>query len=199
MTSKKPTSSRRRGATLESALLQAAWDVLLADGYLGFTYEAVAARAETSRAVLYRRWPERRDLLLATIHQYIRANPIEVPDTGRLRDDAVAFLTKANTARARSASLVLGQLAAFFRETGSTLDDLRHSLRPNEQPPFERFVERAVARGELRKVRRSARVVNLPFDLLRFEMFTTFRPVSAAAIREIVDEVWLPLLGVRYR
>jgi hypothetical protein len=42
---------------------------------------------------------------------------------------------------------------------------------------------------------RSPRVVNLPFDLLRHEIFMTTRPVPDAAITEIVDDVWLPLLG----
>jgi len=50
-------TTRRRGAELEAALLDAAWDELQAVGYAGLTMEAVADRAGTSRAVLYRRWP----------------------------------------------------------------------------------------------------------------------------------------------
>jgi hypothetical protein len=48
--------TRRRGDALEHALLDAAWDELQAVGYAGLTIEAVADRAGTSRAVLYRRW-----------------------------------------------------------------------------------------------------------------------------------------------
>lgn len=188
-------ASRRRGAELEAAILRAAWDVLVKDGYGGFTYDAVAARAGTSRPVLYRRWPTRGDLLLATLAESRRAHPIVVPDAGALRDDAVAFLTNANAARARSTALVGAQLMEFFRETGTSLEELRRALHPDDTPPFERFVARAVERGELPARPRPSRVVNLPFDLLRFELFTTLRPVSAEAIREIVDDIWLPLLG----
>ena len=41
---------------------------------------------------------------------------------------------------------------------------------------------------------RSARVLNLPFDLLRHDELTTMRAVPDESIAEIVDEVWLPLL-----
>jgi hypothetical protein len=44
-------------------------------------------------------------------------------------------------------------------------------------------------------VPRSSRVLNLPFDLLRHDTFVTMRAASYQSIVEIVDEVWLPLLG----
>jgi len=52
-------AERRRGAALEAAILDAAWAELVAAGYAGLTMEAVAARAQTSRPVISRRWPDR--------------------------------------------------------------------------------------------------------------------------------------------
>ena len=46
---------RRRGPALEEALLDAAWTELTERGYDEMTIDAVAVRAGTSRAVLYRR------------------------------------------------------------------------------------------------------------------------------------------------
>ncbi|GAA2676707.1 hypothetical protein GCM10010412_058980 [Nonomuraea recticatena] len=43
---------------------------------------------------------------------------------------------------------------------------------------------------------RASRVVNLPWDLLRHDMPMMMRPVLGGSIVEVVDEVWLPLLGV---
>lgn len=190
-------ASRRRGAELEDAILDAAWDVLIEHGYHGFTYEAVAARAGTSRPVLYRRWPQRDDLLLATLTKFWRSQPIAVPDTGSLRDDAVGFLRNANAGRARMITLISLQLMDYFRDTNTSFSALREALRPKgEATAFERIVARAVRRGELPDVPRSSRVVNLPFDLLRHDIFMTMRAVSDESLVEIVDEVWLPLLGV---
>src|ERR671937_754114 len=55
--------TRRRGAALEAAILDATWTELAAVGYERLSMEGVAARAGTSKAVLYRRWPNRADLL----------------------------------------------------------------------------------------------------------------------------------------
>ena len=58
---------RRRGAALENALLDAAWDELVEKGYDGFTIESVAERAQTARAVIYRRWATKPELMRAAI------------------------------------------------------------------------------------------------------------------------------------
>ncbi|WP_020421337.1 TetR/AcrR family transcriptional regulator [Amycolatopsis sp. ATCC 39116] len=189
-------ATRRRGATLENAITDAAWEVLVDQGYHGFTYEAVAACAGTSKPVLYRRWPQREDLLVATLARHWR--PLDIPpDTGSLRQDALALLRTINAERSRAVVLLRIQLADYFRETGTTFDDLRGRLRPADQtPPFAALVERAVERGELADEPRSARLVNLPFDLLRHDMLMRMGAVPDEAIVEIVDTVWLPLLSV---
>lgn len=187
--------SRRRGPELEDAILDAAWDVLVEHGYPGFTYEAVAARAGTSRPVLYRRWPRRDDLLLATLTKFLRSQPVTVPDTGSLRDDAIGFLHNIDTGRARMITLISVQLMDYFRDTGTSFSELLNTLGTPRPTPFEALVTRAVERGELPDVPRSSRVVNLPFDLLRHDILMTMRPVPHESIVEIVDEVWLPLLG----
>jgi len=56
-----------RGATLESAILDAGWDQLIEEGYERLTNDAVAERSSTAGSVLYWRWPSRLDLLKAVI------------------------------------------------------------------------------------------------------------------------------------
>nr|WP_231849989.1 TetR/AcrR family transcriptional regulator [Saccharopolyspora erythraea] len=191
----KSTPARRRGAVLENAIIDAAWEVLVERGYNGFTFEAVAAHAGTSKPVLYRRWPQRADLLIATLtrHWY----PLEIPDTGSLRQDALALLRAVNAERARTVMLMRIQLADYFRETGTNFSDLRSRLRlADEKPPFAQLVDSAVERGELAEVPRPERVVNLPFDLLRHDLLMGTGAVPDETIVEIVDAVWLPLLDL---
>ena len=94
------TTGRRRGEELEGALLAAAWDELTIVGYGRFTIEGVAARAKTSRPVLYRRWPNRRDLALAAITARFDLPVEPPPDTGSLRGDLLALLTSMSDSRA---------------------------------------------------------------------------------------------------
>lgn len=144
--------------------------------------------------MLYRRWPQRDGLLLATLAKSWRL--ITVPDTGSLRDDAIGFLRNADADRAGMITLMSVQLVDSFRATGTSLGELRDTLlTPGQATAFEMIVARAVERGELPDVPRSSRVVNLPLDLLRHDMFMTMRAVPDESIVEIVDEVWLPLLG----
>ncbi|CAL9657737.1 hypothetical protein SUDANB150_06830 [Streptomyces sp. enrichment culture] len=188
-------TTRRRGAALENAITDAAWDMLVEHGYNGFTYEAIAARAGTSKPVLYRRWPQRENLLIATLTRYWR--PLDIPDTGSLRQDALTLLRTVNAERARTVILLRIQLADYFRETGTTFQDLRSRLHPtDQQAPFATLVDRAVKRGELTDVPRPDRVVNLPFDLVRHDMLMTVGALPDEKIVEIVDTVWLPLLGL---
>jgi AcrR family transcriptional regulator len=188
--------TRRRGAELEDAILDAAWDVLVELGSPGFTYEAVAARAHTSRPVLYRRWPQRDDLLRATIVHGWRSAPVPVPDTGSLRDDALRYLRDIAASRTSLIAVISVQLLDFLRETGSTFSDMRRMLGIQDGPtPLETMVARAVERGELPDVPRSRRVVNLAFDLIRHDVLMTMREVPDETIVEIVDDVWLPLVS----
>src|SRR5579863_6163266 len=71
--------SRRRGEVLEAALLDAAWAELQAVGYAGLTMEAVADRAGTSRAVLYRRWRNRPELVIAAMRRHRPMLSGEIP------------------------------------------------------------------------------------------------------------------------
>src|SRR5580700_7651983 len=91
------TRQRRRGEELEAALLEAAWEELVEAGFAKMTMESVAARAKTGVAVLYRRWPNKEDLVLAAIRHFRAAHPIDIPDTGSLRDDMIALLHMAGS------------------------------------------------------------------------------------------------------
>ncbi|TQS24027.1 TetR/AcrR family transcriptional regulator [Microbispora hainanensis] len=193
------TASRRRGAELEEALLDAAWDELASVGYGGFTFEAVAARAQTSRPVVYRRWASRADLAVAAIMHYGRKNRLSVPDTGSLRDDLVALLRWMSERRGELAVVMSMQMSEFFAETGSTMADLRERLLAERGGPdlMGQILDRAAARGEIDPRRLTPRLVALPIDLVRHELLMTGRPVSEDAIAEIVDDIFLPLVRLR--
>jgi AcrR family transcriptional regulator len=186
--------TRRRGEELENAILDAAWSQLAEHGYAEFTFEAIAARAGTSRPVLYRRWADRGELLRAAITHAGAAGPVELPDTGNLRDDVVIVLSRMSDARAGVVAVLTAHLGAYFRETGTSLADLRELMRRGPRTGMQILVERAEHRGELLPVALPERVVELPVTLARNELLMTLQPVPGRAIEEIVDDVWLPLL-----
>jgi AcrR family transcriptional regulator len=192
VSSKRPAEQRRRGAALESAILDAGWDQLIEAGYERFTIDAVAARSASARSVLYRRWPSRLDLLKAVIRHRGGIDAIPTPDTGTLRGDVLTILTEFNNRRSRTVGLIAARLGAYFDEAGGSPHQLRALFVPDGPSSMETIVQRAVARGELATMP-PARIIALPADLLRHELLMTMTAASPQTILEIVDDVFLPL------
>jgi AcrR family transcriptional regulator len=185
---------RRRGAELEAALLEAAWEELFDTGYAGLTFDGVAQRAGTSRPVLYRRWPNKPDLVRAAVqYELVRDRPT-VPDTGSLRGDLLAVLRNANKHRAGFTALLTYHLGPYFQETGTSPAELRQVLLQDQPSTTDLIFERAVARGEVAAERLTPRLRSLPYDLYRHEALMTLEPVPDHVIESILDEVVLPLI-----
>lgn len=187
------TVERRRGKALEDAVLDAAWSELLDGGYARFTMEAVAARARTSRPVLYRRWPNRADLAIAAIRHILQQHPVNAPDTGNVRDDLIALLRQFSKNRAVFVVLSF-QMSEYFSETNTSLADLRRTLLQGGHSQIDVVLARGVNRGEIDRSRLTSRIRSLLPDLLRHEFLMTLRPVPNTVITELVDDIFLPLV-----
>jgi AcrR family transcriptional regulator len=187
--------TRRRGAELEQAILDAAWEQLIAEGYEHFTIDTVAARARTSKPVLYRRWKTRDDLLRATVRHIGAASAPSIPDTGTLRGDLLALLANANSTTGNPvAALVSSMLGSYYNQTGPTPAELREAFLSQRGSAVEQVVNRAVERGEVDPARLTPRIIALPFDLFRNEMMMTLKPVPDHVLRQIVDDIFIPLV-----
>ncbi|MEV1070024.1 TetR/AcrR family transcriptional regulator [Streptomyces sp. NPDC050263] len=180
-------TQRRRGAELEASILEAAWEELAAVGYSRLTMEGVAARARTGKQVLYRRWRNRAELVIAAMRHNTGSIIDQIPDTGDLRGDVLA---------------VLGRMARRHRDVAP---DIIHGLMadaPDLDPVtltimsgvMTTVLKRAAERGEIASAELSPRVITLPANLLRHEMLLTRHPISDQVLTEIVDEVFLPLV-----
>jgi AcrR family transcriptional regulator len=172
---------------LEHAILDAAWEEVVAVGYDHVTMAGIAARAGTNKATLYRRWPNRTELLAAAIDR--RVVPLDTTpiDTGSLRNDVIAVL-QAMSGRCRGAAVVPdpdGQLAAYVRRQAAAAGFEQMDLA----------LRHATQRGEIDTQTVSDRIARLPIDLLYSALSLGAKPVSDQLIAEIVDNVFLPLIA----
>jgi AcrR family transcriptional regulator len=186
------TATRRRGTKLEDAILDAGWEQLLAEGYDGFAFEAIAERAKTGKTAIYRRWPDKEALLLAVLANQGLGVPVEIPDTGSLREDVMTLLRSANRLGDSAAGLFSTILGAYFDETETTPAQLRARLLGDGSVAMAQVVQHAVERGEVTAAL-PPRVVSLPGDLLRHEFIMNLSRVPEETIVDIVDTVFLPL------
>lgn len=188
------TKSRRRGAKLEQAILDAAWAELNDVGYAALTIEAVAARAGTSKSVIYRRWPGRAELVLAA---WARQRPAATApdDTGALRSDLLSLFNRiARRAEGMLSEVIAGVMGEAFRHP-EVAAALRERLRTAPLGEWVvTIVDRAAERGELPPVEVPPRAARLPLDLIRHETMLCGGPLTPEAVEELVDDVYLPLL-----
>lgn len=186
---------RRRGTALEATLLQAAWDELVDVGYSRLTMEGIAARARTGKQVLYRRWPNRAQITVASVRHVLGPLIAETPDTGSLREDVLTVL-RLMVRRGRSVGpeRIRGLLAE--------LPDVDPGLFAILPAVMVTILRRAAERGEIGPAELSPRVVSLPIDLARHEAIRTVGSTAASTdddaaertVTEIVDDVFLPLV-----
>jgi AcrR family transcriptional regulator len=159
--------------------------------------EGVAARAKTSRAVLYRRWPSRPELVIAALQQHTAVSPLEVPDTGSLREDVLAVLRHMSARVGEVAGVISFLIAGSFAEAGQPPAVLRERAVAGAPQTMALIIERAVARGEVDPARLTPRIAALPVDLVRHDLIMTLAPVPDATLVEIVDKIFLPLVRAR--
>ena len=193
-----PSGTRRRGEVLVDAILQAAWDELNEAGYSHLTMEAVARRAKTDKAAVYRRWPSKAKLVVAALQKHL-PKPIEdIPHTGSLRGDVLALFHEViQPMQLISAETFHGLMTEFLgQKLFSTFSQVKLSGGFEKwNATMRQILKNAESRGEVHNVERiTPRILSLPADLLRYEVLITHEPLSDATAAEIVDDIFLPLV-----
>lgn len=191
-----PVRRRRHGAALESALLTAAWAELVEVGYARLTMGSVAVRAHTSEPVLYRRWANKDQLVLAAAEHYGTVNPVPVPDTGTLRGDLLDQLTfVSENLPGYFAVVVSAAFSGLLADAGLSPAQAREQVMDAQHLPRVRPIyQNAHDRGEIDLGSIPADVLAMPFDLVRHDLLMNLEPLKGERIRSIVDELFLPLL-----
>lgn len=195
-----PPVTRRHGAALEAAILDAGWDELVEIGYARLTMGSIARRARTSEPVLYRRWANKDELVLAVLRRYRTTHPVAVPDTGDLRDDLTRYLTAlSNSLAGFFAIAAAASLSGLLAATGQSPAEIREQAMGDQLRPQTRTIYRqAAARGELDPERIPPAVLALPFDLVRHDLLMDLKPPNVKRIHSIVDEIFLPLVRTHH-
>ena len=140
---------RPRSEQAEQAIIEATLDLFAEQGFEGVCVEAVAARAGVGKATIYRRWPNKEELLLAAFGSL--KSPFPEPKGVSVRDDLLAMVQvmcadKADPRKARRYALLLGEgdkyprLMARYKET--VVQPRREAMRA--------VIRHGVETGELR-------------------------------------------------
>ena len=144
------TPGRPRSAEADLAIVRAALEVLVSDGYRGLTMEKVRERSGVGKATLYRRHGSKEELVRAVVEHL--HHDLRIPeDSGSLRGDfaEVARTALANAEITRFATLMPRLLAevAHIPELRVIFYD---ALVQPRRDTLEAILLRAIERGEIR-------------------------------------------------
>lgn len=185
---------RRRGELLFQAIFEATLAELSESGYSALRMERVAARARTSKASLYSRWPSRAELVVAAI-EHAAVEDVDLADTGSLRGDLLALLRQmADRLAGPFGEAVRGLMAETLADPERT-QAARARLAGARNRRLQELVARAATRGEIAPGGLSPWVIDATPALLAHWFLTHGAPIPADVIAGIVDHVSLPLLG----
>jgi AcrR family transcriptional regulator len=182
----------RLGEDRELEILRAAFELLGEVGYEGLRLDAIAARAHTSKATLYRHWPGKAQLVADAVRA-CKEFPHEVPDTGDLREDLLTVLRQTAEHMAGEDGPLLAGLLTAMRTDEELARELRAAAAGKPDLGAE-ICARATARGQLTTCGKPGLFEEICPALLFFHSFVLGEPLDEAYLAHIVDDILLPLL-----
>ena len=190
---------RRRGVQLEAEIREAVFAELAEAGYRGLSMQGVAHRAGTGKAPLYRRWPDKQQMLIDVLADKPPGREEEQVDTGQLRTDLIAILAQMSRAMAepvgRSLYALIVEMVLQRDRHPRAAEAVIESLLEPRLDAISAALRRAARRGEIRPGAVTSLLAQAGPALVIHQQLHYGSPPSQAEITEIVNRVLLPALG----
>ena len=169
---------------VDAAILDAAWRLLLEQGYARMSIAKVAAAARVGRPAIYRRYRDKSELVAAVIaDKSARVPPI---DTGNARDDLIAQL---EFARRRFTMTLAGTLIVEERKHPELLEQFREGMLVPRRDQIAASLERGKQRGEVRADLDTELAAHAVMGSFMFHTLTVGRPPKGWS-EQVVDTLW---------
>jgi AcrR family transcriptional regulator len=193
---------RRRGAALEDAIVEAAYDELSVVGYSSFTVEGVAARAKTGKASIYRRWPTKQLLLLDALLLQL-PTPADCGIVPDIPDDVTTADALRNVARAMAGVMTspAGVAMRAIKCEALVDPDLARVIDERFQAPRREallsLLARGVARGEVRPDAVTTLIADVLPAVVTHRIVFQGETLTDQILMDIMDQVMVPLIAPR--
>ncbi|WP_037606268.1 TetR/AcrR family transcriptional regulator [Streptacidiphilus rugosus] len=191
MTQTSHVPGRKRDASRDDALRQAALEVLAEVGYDRLTVDAVAARAGAGKATCYRRWAGKAELVVDAV-SHMKAR-LEQPDTGSLRGDLLALTSHAHDADDSFRVDVQAGLVSGLVRDAQLREVFAEQFVAPRKAVFRTVFDHAIQRGEIPPAPDVELLSDIVPSMVFHQLILTGRPPDAAFILKVIDRIVLPL------
>jgi AcrR family transcriptional regulator len=183
-----PVAGRPRSEEARAAILSAAFELMGEVGFDRLSIEAVAARAGTGKATIYRWWPNKGVLAVEAFLELTRTS-IAFPQSGSARADMIEQLQ-------RLARVYRGSTGRFVREmigASQGNEEMRDAFRagflaPRREAARETYA-RGVATGEFRAGVDPDVAIDAFYGALYYRLLTSGDSISTSAIDALAGVV----------
>jgi AcrR family transcriptional regulator len=188
MSAEAPRRGRPRSTEADDAILTAAFAVFAECGFDGLTVEGVAARAGVGKGTIYRRYPNKLDLVIAASKYFIQ-NHEPPPDTGSIASDLRVLVDHlidvvSNTPVGVALPMIVAERKRL-PELAAAHDEITACKRERNRA----VIRRAIERGELRADADPEIVIDTYVSPVLYRFLVTDFPLDDEFAANVVDTV----------
>jgi AcrR family transcriptional regulator len=185
-----PTRGRPRSEKSRRAILAAASDLLLDDGLASISMDAVAERAGTSKATIYRWWRSKELLALDVLFSEWQPPEGEWPDTGTLAGDLAALMRPwTRQLGEKPYGRVVAALISRAQDDPTFAEEYRNRFVSPRREQGRAILARAVERREISQHTDVEAALDLLYGPFYHRLLHRHAPLDEAFARTIVDYV----------
>lgn len=141
---------RPRDGRVDALVLETALTLLAEVGPTGLSVEEVATRAGVGKATIYRRWPTKDDLVVASLGALVPALPDDIPD-GSVRAGLLALVDAWWTSYRESPNgMVFQRVMAHAKSNPRLFESFYDAVIEPRREQFRVVLRRGIENGELR-------------------------------------------------
>jgi AcrR family transcriptional regulator len=174
----------------EQEIFDATLRVLEEVGYDRMTMDAVAEAARASKATLYRRWNGKVALVIDALQS--AKGPLEVPDTGSLREDLLQTFCGVGGLTDHSAVATFASVLTAISRDAEFAAAFRERVIAPKAAIGRMIFERARDRGELREGIDLDLIAPALAGICLHRLFLMGLPPDQDVIARVVDQIILP-------
>jgi len=191
-----PVRGRPRDVDVDQRILASTFRQLVAVGYAGLSIESVASDAGVAKTTIYRRYPTKRDLVVAALRE---STPFPAPALELPAREALEALVRAAVAMLieSGAFRVLGSLLVEDQRHPGLLDAFRQRILFPRRAMVEAILQRGIERGELRHDVDPLIVIEMIAGAVFAHHVILGLTGDEAWIRSLVDHVWSAIAADR--
>jgi AcrR family transcriptional regulator len=177
----------RRSARARDAILEAALQLCMEQGYEGMTMEGIAKLAGVGKQTIYRWWPSKAAVLQEAMNNQVRG-ATDFPDTGDIKADLRTQMREVARlfTSERFGPYFRGLIAAAQSDAGVAESMVATIIEPRRQACYERL-ERAVEQGQIREDVDLDEVIELLYAPLYYRKLLHTSAVTLDQVDDILD------------